>query len=336
MSRSLSIGTATSASRPQAVPDFSRIFQSIIGQTERLDKIVPYLEMFHARLNPDDRPAGVFLLLGPTGVGKTRTVEAVAEALHGSRKTLLRVNCGEFSKDHEVAKLIGAPPGYLGHKETPAILSRAALQNLQSQSSNLGVILLDEVEKASTAFQRILLGILDSGSFQGGDNIPLVFENTVIFMTSNLGYAELGQMNQAPGFVGARNKAAIDALIQMRLKKHFAPEFLNRIDEQIYFEPLTREHLLEIVKLELMALQDHLDARLRMQTFLLDFPEKTLEWLVDRGTKEDCGARELKRVLFRYISHPLSQFILRGEALPGRKIRVEVKEDELSFVLKKP
>src|SRR6476659_240513 len=159
----------------------------VVGQPQAMTQIVPYVQMHQAGLAPEGRPAGVFLLLGPTGTGKTRTVEALADVLHGTEKHLLRVDCGEFQMEHEVAKLIGAPPGYLGHRETPAMLTQQKLGAVTSESCNLALILFDEIEKAAPSMTRLLLGVLDKALLRLGDNTSVNFERTLIFLTSNLG-----------------------------------------------------------------------------------------------------------------------------------------------------
>src|SRR6185437_1362574 len=159
----------------------------VVGQPNVINVIVPYIDMFQAGLAPEGRPAGVFLLLGPTGTGKTRTVEALAEALHGSPRKVLKIDCGEFQMEHEVAKLIGAPPGYLGHRETQPLLSQQKVNAAASEYSDLTILLFDEIEKAAPSMTRLLLGILDKAVLRLGDNNTVNFENTLIFMTSNLG-----------------------------------------------------------------------------------------------------------------------------------------------------
>ena len=169
-------------------PDLSSALKkAILGQEEALETIVPYVEMFEAGLAPEGRPGGVFLLLGPTGTGKTRTVEVLAKALHGSERQVLKVDCGEFQMEHEVAKLIGAPPGYLGHRETHPMLSQQKLNAVASERSPLSLVLFDEIEKAAPSFARILLGVLDRARLKLGDNTEVNFENSLIFLTSNLG-----------------------------------------------------------------------------------------------------------------------------------------------------
>src|SRR5271155_3471397 len=161
--------------------------QKVVGQPAATKVIVPYIQMFQAGLAPEGRPVGVFLLLGPTGTGKTKTVEALAEILHGSSKNLLKVDCGEFQMEHEVAKLIGAPPGYLGHRETQPILTQQKLNSVTSEKCPLSIVLFDEIEKAAPSLTRLLLGVLDKGVLRLGDNSTVNFERCMIFLTSNLG-----------------------------------------------------------------------------------------------------------------------------------------------------
>ena len=154
----------------------ARLRELLVGQPEAIDIIVPYVQMYQAGLAPDGRPVGVVLLLGPTGTGKTRTVEALAEVLHGSSKNLLKIDCGEFQMEHEVAKLIGAPPGYLGHRETQPMLTQAKVNAVASEESEISLILFDEIEKAAPSMTRLLLGILDKATLRLGDNSSVNFE----------------------------------------------------------------------------------------------------------------------------------------------------------------
>src|SRR6202162_1415222 len=168
--------------------DLSRILsQKVVGQPDATRVIVPYIQMFQAGLAPEGRPVGIFLLLGPTGTGKTKTVEALAEILHGSEKNVLKVDCDEFQMEHELAKLIGAPPGYLGHRETQPMLTQQKLNGVTSDRCSLSLVLFDEIEKAAPSMTRLLLGVLDKATLRLGDNTTVSFERTIIFLTSNLG-----------------------------------------------------------------------------------------------------------------------------------------------------
>src|SRR6266700_3556057 len=178
--------------RPDTSTDLvERLSQKVVGQPSALKYIVPYVQMYQAGLAPEGRPVGIFLLLGPTGTGKTKTVDALAEVLHGSEKNVLKVDCGEFQMEHEVAKLIGAPPGYLGHRETQPMFTQQKLGAVTSESSNLALVLFDEIEKAAPSMTRLMLGVLDKATRRLGDNTTVNFERTLIFLTSNLGASQM-------------------------------------------------------------------------------------------------------------------------------------------------
>jgi energy-coupling factor transporter ATP-binding protein EcfA2 len=208
---------------------------------------VPYIQMFQAGLAPEGRPVGVFLLLGPTGTGKTKTVEALAEVLHGSEKNVLKVDCGEFQMEHEVAKLIGAPPGYLGHRETQPMLTQQKLNAVTSEKCSLSLVLFDEIEKAAPSMTRLLMGVLDKGVLRLGDNTTVNFEKSLVFLTSNLGAREMmHEINPEFGFqsVKAAERKDLTGKLQnialVSVRKRFSPEFVNRIDCIITYQPLTR------------------------------------------------------------------------------------------------
>src|ERR1700712_1643785 len=201
---------------PEPVEDLTSVLSSkFVGQPNVISVIVPYVEMFQAGLAPENRPVGVFLLLGPTGTGKTRTVEALAEALHGSAKNLLKIDCGEFQMEHEIAKLIGAPPGYLGHRETQPMLSQQKLTSVASDNCGLSLVLFDEIEKAAPSLTRLLLGVLDRGVLRLGDNSVVNFEKSLVFLTSNLGAKEMmREISPEFGFQSAGSHLGKDDLTQ--------------------------------------------------------------------------------------------------------------------------
>ena len=226
----------------------SRLTELLVGQPEAIETIVPYIQMHQAGLAPDGRPMGVVLLLGPTGTGKTRTVEALAEVLHGNSKNLLKVDCGEFQMEHEVAKLIGAPPGYLGHRETQPMLTQQKLNAVTSENCALSLVLFDEIEKAAPSMTRLLLGVLDKGILRLGDNTIVNFEKSLVFLTSNLGAREMmREINPEFGFQSARTADRADLTSKLQgiglnaVRKRFSPEFVNRIDCIITYQPLTVE-----------------------------------------------------------------------------------------------
>lgn len=308
----------------------------LVGQPAAVSAIVPYVQMYQAGLSPDSRPAGVFLLLGPSGTGKTKTVEALAAALHGSEKHILKVDCGEFQLEHEVAKLIGAPPGYLGHRETHPMLSQARVNSVTSEKSSLAIVLFDEIEKAAPSMTRLLLGVLDKGTLRLGDNNTVSFERTLIFMTSNLGAREMiTAMEPTFGFQGMGRQAnsgemegQLEKIGMNAVRRKFAPEFVNRIDAVVTYQPLDQAALEAIVDLQLAELQRHIDARLGLRGFRLRVQEDARRFLLARGTSAQFGARELKRTIQRQLTQPLAVLVSNEELEAGSTVVVEVAEDE--------
>src|SRR5215472_9093459 len=313
------------------VEDLTSILsQKVVGQPAATKVIVPYVQMFQAGLSPEGRPVGVFLLLGPTGTGKTRTVEALAEVLHGSQKNVLKVDCGEFQMEHEVAKLIGAPPGYLGHRETQPMLTQQKLSAVTSDRCALSLVLFDEIEKAAPSLTRLLLGVLDKGILRLGDNSTVNFEKSLLFLTSNLGAREMmKEINPDFGFtagaLGERpeltNKLQSIALVAVR--KKFSPEFVNRIDCVITYQPLTAESLSAIVDHQILDLQNHVNTRLGNRCFTIEVPFETRQWFIERGTSAEYGARELNRTIHRNLTQPLATMVATNQIPPGSRVRVE-------------
>jgi len=300
----------------------------VVGQPQALTQIVPYVQMHQAGLSPEGRPAGVFLLLGPTGTGKTRTVEALADVLHGREKHMLKVDCGEFQMEHEVAKLIGAPPGYLGHRETPPMLTQQKLGSVTSESSDLALVLFDEIEKAAPSMTRLLMGVLDKAVLRLGDNSTVNFERALIFLTSNLGAREMrDHIRPGFGFQAAVNTGgSTHKLHQIGLgavRRHFAPEFVNRIDTIVTYQPLSEEALAEIVDLQIAALELHIENRLGERAFELDVSAAARRFLLDKGTSSEYGARELKRTILRELTQPLAAMVANGEVPAEALVRAD-------------
>jgi ATP-dependent Clp protease ATP-binding subunit ClpA len=295
----------------------------LVGQSHAIAEIVPYVQMHRAGLGPEGRPAGVFLLLGPTGTGKTRTVEALADALHGSEKHLLRIDCGEFQMEHEIAKLIGAPPGYLGHRETPPMLTQQKLGAVTSEGSNLALVLFDEIEKAAPSMTRLLLGVLDKAVLRLGDNTSVNFERTLIFLTSNLGASAM-RKEVLPDFgfgtaAPASHQGTLRKLSSIGLsavKRKFAPEFVNRIDAVITYQPLDAVALEAILDHQIAALERHIAHRLEERAFTLELDVSARSFLLARGTSREHGARELKRVILRKLTQPLAAMVEAGMIPP--------------------
>jgi len=312
----------------------SLLSQKVVGQATATKAIVPYVYMYQSGLAPEGRPAGVFLLLGPTGTGKTKTVEAIAELLHGSEKQIVKVDCGEFQMEHEMAKLIGAPPGYLGHRETVPMLTQQRLAEATSEGSDLALVLFDEIEKAAHSMTKLLLGILDKGILRLGDNSVVNFEKTLIFFTSNLGAREmLNEMNPAIGFQSSSPRPRVDLTTKLEaialgaVRKRFSPEFVNRIDAVVTYQPLGIESMETILDHDIKGLQRHVNSRLGESCFTIEVLPEARDFLLARGVSEEYGARELKRTIHRQLTQPLATMVTRAEINPSAIVQVGVSDN---------
>src|ERR1700723_1852591 len=235
----------------------------IVGQEQAVEKVVQIYQMFLAGLNSPGRPGGNLLFLGPTGSGKTRIVEAAAEILFGDARAMIKVDCAEFQHSHEIAKLIGSPPGYLGHRETHPLITQEELAKSHTEKLKLSFLLFDEIEKASDSLWQLLLGMLDKATLTLGDNRRVDLSQTVIFLTSNLGGGEITElMNGGMGFaplVRPESQVGLDEKVERTAsgaaKRKFSPEFMNRIDKVVVFHPLRPEQLESILEIELGMVQ---------------------------------------------------------------------------------
>lgn len=315
--------------------------RKLVGQPAAIAAVVPCVEMYRARLTPEGRPAGIFLLLGPTGTGKTKTVEALADVLHGSPKKLLKVDCGEYQMEHEVAKLLGAPPGYLGHRETQPLLTQQKLSGAASESCDLSIVLFDEIEKAAPSLMRLLLGVLDKGILRLGDGTLVNFEKTIIFLTSNLGARDMSrELRPEFGFEamlprnGAECGEKLERIGQAAVRKSFSPELINRIDSVITYQPLDCAALKAILDQQIDDLQQHIDRRLGEQAFHIEVPARSRKFLLEKGTSPEYGARELKRTLHRQLIQPLASMVTSGEIHPGASVRAEAGPGKAKLVLR--
>ncbi|MGA7188845.1 MAG: AAA family ATPase, partial [Candidatus Acidiferrales bacterium] len=233
--------------------------RKIVGQDEAVQAVVDLYQVFRAGLNSPGRPVGNLLFLGPTGAGKTRVVEATAEVLFGDPRAVIKVDCAEFQHSHEIAKLIGSPPGYLGHRETHPLITQEALAQYHTEKLKISFLLFDEIEKASDALWQLLLGILDKATLTLGDNRRVDLSQTMIFMTSNLGGVEITElMTGGMGFAPVQRADTVVRLDEKvektaaeAAKRKFAPEFMNRIDKTVVFHPLRSEQLEQILEIEL-------------------------------------------------------------------------------------
>lgn len=328
--------------RPRVEPEevLGELSKKIIGQPHAMEPIASCVRMFEAGLNPEGRPAGVFLLLGPTGTGKTRTVEALAEVLHGSRKHVLRIDCAEYQMEHEVAKLIGAPPGYLGHRETHPVLTQARLAAITSQHSSLAIVLFDEIEKAAPSLHRLLLGVLDKASLRLGDNNVVNFERCLIFMTSNVGARGMQDaLGKGYGFSAVTPReevsmARLESIALQAARRKFAPEFINRLDAAITYQPLSEKALAKILDVQLRELQEHIDRRLGPRGFRIEVTPRGRQFLLQKGTSQQYGAREMRRALHLHVTQPLAEMLNQGRVEAGGKVQVDRSSTEDSLRLK--
>lgn len=307
----------------------------LIGQDKAIETIVPFVQMHQAGLSPEGRPIGNVLLLGPTGTGKTRTVEALAQVLHGSSKQILKVDCGEYQNGHEVAKLIGSPPGYLGHRETVAGITQKRLTEITSANCSISLVLFDEIEKAHDSVLQLLLGILDKAVLTLGSNETVNFTNSLIFLTSNLGAKAIQRSNKpqfgyesmVPGWSDAKK---IEGIGLGAAKKRFAPEFVNRIDSIISYEVLGRETCVIILE---QIFEDFARRIFRRGEAAFSFrvSEAAKERLLDLGTSVEFGARELKRTVYRNFEQRVSVLVSQGQIAPGATIKLDVTDGEFGI-----
>ena len=309
----------------------SKLRQRVVGQEEAIEQVVRIYQTYLAGMVSPGRPIGNFLFLGPTGSGKTRMVEATAEALLGDANALLKVDCAEFQHSHEIAKLIGSPPGYLGHRETHPVLSQEALNLHHTDKVKLSFVLFDEVEKASDALWSLLLGILDKATLTLGDNRRVDFSRSMIFLTSNLGAAEMSHLlNPRLGFLsgaaqpspGLEQKLASAGLEAARRK--FTPEFLNRIDKVVTFRPLGDAELRKILDLELGYVQQRILTSPQAAPFVFQCTDSAKDFLLCEGTDPKYGARHLKRALERHLVYPLANLITTEQVRAGDMVRIDL------------
>lgn len=304
--------------------------RKIVGQDKALQAVVDLHQVFRARLNSPGRPVGNLLFLGPTGAGKTRVVEATAEVLFGDPRALIKVDCAEFQHSHEISKLVGSPPGYLGHRETHPLITQEALAQYHTEKSKLSILLFDEIEKASDALWQLLLGILDKATLTLGDNRRVDLSQTMIFMTSNLGGGEITNlMTGGMGFtsaVPADLKPRLDEKVERTAleaaKRTFAPEFMNRIDKVVVFHPLRSKQLEQILEIELEMVQRRvLDTA--KPPFLFHVTPPAQRFLLREGTDLKYGARHLKRAIERHVVYPLANLLATAQVSLGDVISID-------------
>jgi ATP-dependent Clp protease ATP-binding subunit ClpA len=318
---------------PRAQDFEERLSARIVGQERAVRRMSGLYQIFLAGMNPPSRPIGTMLFLGPTGSGKTRVIEAAAEVLFGDANAIVKIDCAEFQHSHEIAKLIGSPPGYLGHRETSPMLTQENLDRMHTDDLKLSLILFDEIEKASDSLWQLLLGILDKATLTLGDNRRVDFSRSMVVLTSNLGSREMSELiSGGIGFAptkGAKNpndtevdqkiyRTAVEAA-----RRKFSPEFMNRIDKVVVFRSLKERHLRQILDLELQAVQDRI-----MQSagtkFVFQCSETAKDMLLKEGLDLKYGARHLKRSVERFLVYPLSNLVATGQIGLGDLVHVDV------------
>lgn len=311
----------------------------IVGQEEGVQALVDLYQVFCAGLNSPGRPVGNLLFLGPTGSGKTRIVEAAAEILFGDPRLVIKVDCAEFQHSHEIAKLIGSPPGYLGHRETHPLITQEALAASHSDKLKLSFLLFDEIEKASDALWQLLLGMLDKATLTLGDNRRVDLSQTVIFMTSNLGGGEITElMAGGYGFIKSDDKPMtnLDQKVERTAveaaRRKFSPEFMNRLDKVVVFHPLQRKQLEQVLDIELSMVQQRVLETAKGQ-FLFRVTDAARDFLLQEGTDQRYGARHLKRAIERHVVYPMANLLATDQVHSGDLIGIDWNrtEDKLSF-----
>ncbi len=318
----------------------SSLRAKIVGQEEGVQSLVDMFQVFCAGLNSPGRPVGNLLFLGPTGSGKTRIVEAAAEILFGDARAVIKVDCAEFQHSHEIAKLIGSPPGYLGHRETHPLITQEALAASHTEKLKLSFLLFDEIEKASDALWQLLLGMLDKATLTLGDNRRVDLSQTVIFLTSNLGGGEITELMQGGmGFVQPKDKpiTGLDEKVERTAveaaRRKFSPEFMNRLDKVVVFHPLRREQLERVLDIELGQVQQRVLETAKGQ-FLFRVTDTGRDFLLQEGTDQRYGARHLKRAIERHVVYPLANLLATEQVHLGDLVCIDwnKEQDCLTFI----
>jgi len=325
------------------VGDFEKALRErVVGQDRAVHRLTRVYQVYRAGLSMPGRPLVNLLFLGPTGSGKTRLVEATAEVLLGDSKAVVKVDCAEFQHSHEIAKLIGSPPGYLGHRETQPLITQEVLESHFTDNLKLSLVLFDEIEKASDSLWQLLLGILDKATLTLGDNRRVDFSRSMIFLTSNLGSQELMKlMRGGVGFSAAPNEDEKDLdqkiyrIAMEASRRKFSPEFMNRIDKVIAFRLLTRDSLEKILDIELGRVQDRIMAATEGNPFVLNCAPAAHDFLLREGTDQKYGARHLKRSIERHLVFPLSNLLATRQIQLGDLITVDCSPDGSKLVFLK-
>jgi ATP-dependent Clp protease ATP-binding subunit ClpA len=324
---------------PRAQDFEERLGARIVGQERAVRRMSGLYQIFLAGMNPPNRPIGTMLFLGPTGSGKTRVIEAASEVLYADPNGVVKIDCAEFQHSHEIAKLIGSPPGYLGHRETSPMLTQENLDRMHNEELKLTLVLFDEIEKASDALWQLLLGILDKATLTLGDNRRVDFSKCMVVMTSNLGAREMSELiSGGIGFAPGKGVKQPDNEVDQKIyrtaveaaRRKFSPEFMNRIDKVVVFRSLKEHHLRAILDLELQSVQD----RIMMSAgtkFVFQCSDEAKDMLLQEGIDYKYGARHLKRAIERFLVYPLSNLVATGQIALGDLVQVGLSGNKLTF-----
>ncbi len=329
---------------PKAADFEDRLSRLIVGQERAVRRMSGLFQIYLAGMNNPSRPIGTMLFLGPTGSGKTRVVEAAAEVLFNDPHAVVKIDCAEFQHSHEIAKLIGSPPGYLGHRETSPMLTQENIDKAHTEDNKLTFILFDEIEKASDSLWQLLLGILDKATLTLGDNRRVDFSKTVVILTSNLGAREMSDMiSGGIGFAPTKqDKVKEDNEIDTKIyrtaleaaKRKFSPEFMNRIEKVVVFRSLKEHHLRQILDIELAAVQERITESAGTK-FIFECSDKAKEFLLNEGIDLKYGARHLKRAIERYLVYPLSNLVATEQVETGDLVLVDFDGEKESLIFTK-
>lgn len=309
----------------------------VVGQKDATQILVDIVENFQAGFAPKGRPAGNALFLGPTGSGKTHVVESLCQGLFGDKRSCIKIDCAEYQHGHEIAKLVGSPPGYLGHRETHPMLTQEALDQWHTPKLKLSVVLFDEIEKASDTLWNLMLGILDKGSLTLGDNRKVDFSNVIILMTSNLGANQMDKETDgklgfsAPEQTFEQLDEKLEEVAKHAAKSKFSPEFYNRIDNVAVFKTLNQEQIGKVLDIELGALHTRLLFESNVK-FFWHVTKRAKEVLIRDGFSKKYGARHLSRAVRKRVITPLARLVASGQLIERDVVVIdEVGKSEFDF-----
>jgi ATP-dependent Clp protease ATP-binding subunit ClpC len=295
---------------------------SVIGQDQAIEKVVKAIQRNRAGLKDPNKPIGTFIFLGPTGVGKTQLAKVLAQYLFDSTENLIRIDMSEYTEKFAVSRLIGAPPGYVGYEEGGQLTEKV-------RRRPYSVVLLDEIEKAHPEIFNVLLQLLDEGTLTDSLGRKVDFKNTIVIMTSNIGSRELKEFGQGVGFSTATKREQTISentrgIIEKSLRRTFVPEFLNRIDDVVMFNSLTKDDIFKIIDIELKGLFN----RILNLGYHINLTEEAKNFIAEQGYDIQYGARPLKRAIQKYLEDPLAEAIIRDELIPDDTLEVEMNEEK--------